>query len=141
MEQIADKVGVALIGLMRAHRSKAERELNRLGLYVGQEVLILQLAKQNGLSQGELAACFGVEPPTVSKMLQRMENNGFITRAKDPDDARVTRVYLTDKGRALEPEIIAIWDGLEQQMFDGVSDLEKALLRRVLEQMARNLED
>ncbi|XXV34779.1 MarR family transcriptional regulator [Sorangium sp. So ce1504] len=63
------------------------------GLQPGQDVLLRQLCQSDGLSQSALIERLGVEPPTVTKALGRLEKAGLVVRRRDPNDARVSRVY------------------------------------------------
>ena len=139
MRQIQDYIGFQLLQVHKAHRSRAEGALNKLGLHTGQEMLLLQLWIEEGLPQSQLAACMGVEPPTATKMLQRMEHAGLIERRPDPEDARVSRVYLTERGRALEQPVLDVWKQLETLTVAGLSATELALLHRLLMQVSENL--
>jgi DNA-binding MarR family transcriptional regulator len=139
MRQIQDYLGFQLLQVHKAHRSRAEIALNKLGLHSGQEMLLLQLWHEEGLPQSQLAACMGVEPPTATKMLQRMEHAGLIERRPDVKDARISRVYLTGRGRALEQPVLDIWKQLETQTVAGLSLTEQMLLHRLLMQVFTNL--
>lgn len=139
MKQIRDYLGFQLLQVHKAHRSRAEIALNKLGLHTGQEMLLLQLWLEEGLPQSQLAACMGVEPPTATKMLQRMEHAGLIERRPDLKDARISRVYLTERGRTLEQLVLDIWKQLEEQTVAGLSITEQALLHRLLMQVLANL--
>jgi MarR family transcriptional regulator, organic hydroperoxide resistance regulator len=139
VRQIQDYIGFQLLQVHKAHRSRAEAALNKLGLHTGQEMLLLQLWIEEGLPQSQLAACMGVEPPTATKMLQRMEHAGLIERRPDPEDARVSRVYLTERGHALEQPVLDVWKQLETLTVVGFSATELALLHRLLMQVSENL--
>jgi len=139
VRQIRDYLGFQLLQVHKAHRARAEAALNRLGLHTGQEMLLLRLWIEEGIPQSQLAVSMGVEPPTATKMLQRMEHAGLIERRPDPEDARVSRVYLTERGRALEQPVLEVWKQLEAQTVAGLSPTELALLRRLLMQVAANL--
>ena len=139
MKQIQDYLGFQLLQVHKAHRTRAEAALNKLGLHTGQEMLLLRLWIEEGISQSHLAASMGVEPPTATKMLQRMEHAGLIERRADPEDARISRVYLTERGRALEQPVLEVWKQLEAQTVAGLSATEQALLRRLLMQVSANL--
>src|SRR6187401_2277157 len=102
MKELSEYIGYLLIQVMKAHRRQAEPQFNALGVHLGQEMLLFQLCEEDGATQSEIADCICVEPPTVTKMLQRMEAAGLIERRQDSQDARVSRVYLTAKGRELE---------------------------------------
>jgi len=72
-------------------------------------------------------------------MLQRMEHAGLIERRADPEDARVSLVYLTERGRSLEQPVLNVWKELEAQTVAGLSATEQALLFRLLQQVSANL--
>ena len=139
MRQIQDYIGFQLLQVHKAHRARAEAALNKLGLHPGQEMLLLRLWLEEGITQSQLAASMGVEPPTATKMLQRMEHAGLIERRPDLEDARISRVYLTERGRELEQPVLEVWKHLEAQTVAGLSATEQALLRRLLMQVSANL--
>jgi DNA-binding MarR family transcriptional regulator len=139
VRQIQDYLGFQLLQVHKAHRARAEAALNKLGLHTGQEMLLLRLWIEEGISQSQLAASMGVESPTATKMLQRMEHAGLIERRPDREDARISRVYLTERGRALERPVLEVWKQLEAQTVAGLSATEQALLRRLLMQVSANL--
>ena len=139
MRQIQDYIGFQVLQVHKAHRQRAEAGLNKLGIHTGQEMILLQLWIEEGIPQSQLAASMEVEPPTATKMLQRMERAGLIERRADPEDARVSRVYLTARGRALEQPVLNVWKQLEAQTVAGLSLTEQTLLHRLLMQVLTNL--
>jgi len=139
VRQIQDYIGFQVLQVHKAHRQRAEAALNKLGMHTGQEMILLQLWIEEGIPQSQLAASMEVEPPTATKMLQRMERAGLIERRPDPEDARVSRVYLTAHGRALEQPVLNVWKQLEAQMVAGLSLTEQTLLHRLLMQVLTNL--
>lgn len=132
MKAIEETVGFAVAQLCKVHRQSVERAFASLGLRAGQEMTLLALWAEDGLASSQLAERMGVEPPTATKMLQRMEAVDLIRRADDPQDARVTRVYLTEKGKALEQPVRAAWNEVEQRAMAGLTLEEQLLLRRLL---------
>jgi MarR family transcriptional regulator, organic hydroperoxide resistance regulator len=132
-------LGFHLIQLMKAHRYYTETRLHEVGLYAGQEIIMFHLWHDDGLAQSQLAESIGVEAPTITKMVQRMAASGLVERRADPQDARVSRVFLTEKGRDLEPAVRAIWEQLEAKLTSGLSDVETALLSRMIAQMRSNM--
>jgi len=72
-------------------------------------------------------------------MLQRMEKAGFVERRPDPDDQRVSRVYLTEAGRAVRADVQQVWRQLEEEAFAGFTLEERVLLRRFLLHVRENL--
>lgn len=137
---IKDNTGYALAKACRAHRGNVGNLLAEVGLHVGQEMVLIELWEQDGLRGGELAACLGVEPPTVTKMIRRLENCGLLTRSKDPEDARSFRVFLTEKGCSLEDPVTHCWARIEEKTLSGLDEKEREQLHRLLLKVRANLD-
>ena len=99
----------------------------------------MQLWKEDGLMPSQLADRLDVQPPTVTKMLQRMEATGLIERRSYAEDSRVSHVYLTEQGRATRADVEAAWDQLEECIIGDLSIEERVILRRLLMQIKSNL--
>src|SRR5262245_25454870 len=125
-------IGYRILQIHRGHRNRAESALNALGLYTGQEMVLFQLWKQEGPTQSQLVDTLSVDPSTITKTLQRLENAGLLHREQDAQDARSMRVYLTAKGRALREPVQKIWDDLEALTVQNLSEVELAFLGRLL---------
>ncbi|MGP4000693.1 MarR family winged helix-turn-helix transcriptional regulator [Streptomyces sp. 8N706] len=136
---ISRSLGTALVRAAREHRVLVSRGLAEMGLHPGQELLLAELWKDDGLSQSELTARLGVELPTVVKAVQRLEGAGLVSRTKDPQDRRVTRVALTERGRELRIAVEAVWAQTEEAMLRGLRPEDAEHLREVLEHLYRNL--
>ena len=136
---IGETTGYLLARVCKAHRGSVGDALAEVGLHVGQEMVLLHLWQQDGLTPSELAGALGVEPPTVTNMLSRMERAELLERCRDPKDARCTRVYLTEKGRELREPVERRWDRVEERAFAGVSSEEKMLLRDLLTRLHYNI--
>jgi len=139
MSAFEESLNLQFIQLVKEHRQRAEEALSQLGLHVSQELFLFVLWQDEGLSQSELAARLRVELPTVTKAVQRMERAGLLIRQDDEKDTRVSRVYLTEKGRALYAPALKLWQDLEARMLQGMTEIEQALLRRLMQQMVSNL--
>jgi DNA-binding MarR family transcriptional regulator len=137
---VEETIGYLLTKVCRAHRGNVGTLLSGAGLHVGQEMVLLELWKEDGLKGGELADRLGVEPPTVTRTIRRMETCGFVERRPDPADARSFRVHLTDKGRALEGPVARIWEEIEEKTLQGISPEETLVLRRLLARVRKNLD-
>ena len=141
MHQIEPSISYLLVQIMKAHRSYAESLLVEKGLHTGQEMILLQLADEEGITQSQIADCQCVEPPTVTKMVQRMEAAGLVERRQDNEDARVSRVFLTSHSRALTEPILEAWAQLEERTLAGLTRTERMILAQLLEQVRANLSE
>jgi DNA-binding MarR family transcriptional regulator len=136
-----DTVSWQLVKLAKAHPALVGDALAKLGLHVGQDLLLEQLWRQDGLTQSALIARLGVEPPTVTKTLQRLERVGLLRRERDPENARVWRVYLTDRGRELQQPVRDLRRQVERQLLAGLSAEERDRLVTLLARVTTNLRD
>src|SRR5919197_2902994 len=89
----------------KAMRYSAEAAFSRHGVRVGQNLVLDALWKHDGLTPGEIAQRLHATTPTVVKMATRMEAAGLLRRRRDARDARLVRLYLTDRGRSLQDAI------------------------------------
>jgi DNA-binding MarR family transcriptional regulator len=133
------ELNVRLMRVARAHRTLAASLLSQVGLHPGQEALLMELWEEDGRTQANLAEALGVEPPTVTKMLQRMENADLVDRRPDKTDRRAIRVHLTPKGRRLKTKVDKLWTELEARTIEGLSDRQQSSLRSLLGALENNL--
>jgi len=96
-EQIADRLHSAAIHLLRRLR----REDTESGLSAPRLSALSVIVFGGPLTLGELANAEQVRPPTMTRLVSALENNGLVTRETDPEDGRLTRIRATPKGRAL----------------------------------------
>lgn len=108
-------------------------------MHVGQDQLVYRLAIDEGMTQSELAEALCVDASTVAKSLLRLERDGVIERRPDGADGRISHVYLTAHGRALLKPVIEVWTQAEDRIVQGMTEAERALLRRLLQQVLANL--
>ena len=130
---------VAQVG--RLHHKRAHALLEELGLYHGQPRLLHVLWQEEGLTQSELAARVHVRPATITKMLQRMAEAGFVERRRDSRDQRVVRVYLSDVGRAVQEKVQQVWAQMERDVLEGFEPEECSQLRGFLLRIRENLRE
>jgi len=135
-----EPIGRLLGHLCHLHHQRIRTLVEDMGLYRGQPHVLRAIWKNEGQTHSELAAQRGVQPSTISKMIQRMEKAGFVVRRADPDDQRVSRVYLTDHGRAVQDEIHRTLCAIEGETVQDLTTEERLLVRRLLMQMRDNLQ-
>ena len=128
-----------LAQLCLAYRSLSDSLMDQIDMHRAQAALLCRLFNQDGLTQSELADQLSVQGATVTNMLQRMEETGLVSRRRDDDDNRLVRVNLTEAGRERERAITDQFVKLEQAVFEGISDDDRARLRQLLRQMLHNM--
>lgn len=128
-----------LAQVSRLHHYRAHELLDGLGLFRGQPPLLYALWEKEGQTHRELAEKLQITPATITKMIQRMEKTGFVQRQPDASDQRVSRVYLTDAGRAIRAQLETVWNQMEVEGFAGFNAEERVVLRSYLMRIRENL--
>ena len=90
-----------IMEISRMYMEKRFGKLKSLGIHPRQMPILAVLWKEDGCSQKELASQLGVKPPTVTVSIQRLEKIGIIVRKQDEKDQRISRIYLTEEGKAI----------------------------------------
>ncbi len=134
------KLGRLLSSVCRLYRTRADRAMDKLGLYRGQGVLLMTLAQQDGMTQSEIAEKLHISLAAATKVIRRMEQAQHLQRRADAADARVSRVYLSDQGRALTAKICAAFGSLDRSMLAGLSLADLERLHDLLTRMQANLQ-
>ena len=94
--------------------------------------VLATLANGHHYSIGDLAHDVLAKQPTLTKLIQRMEQNGWVESGADASDARRTLVYETAKGRAVVMRLIRAAKAHEKQVLTGFSANEVATLKKIL---------
>jgi MarR family transcriptional regulator, transcriptional regulator for hemolysin len=101
-------------------------------------LILVSLKGQPHGAQREIAEAVGVEGPTLTHHLNRMEKAGLVTRRRDPDNRRVHQVELTDTGEATFFALVDKVVAFDERLRHGLSDRDLAQLRRLLDRLAAN---
>ena len=128
------RVNRALNKMSKLYRTAKARKLAALGLHPGQDVLLWVLAgAEEGMTVSELASRLGIESPTATRSLARMEHTGLFRREPVPADRRQVRIVLTSHGRELIMAIENIWAELAAATLGPLSSRDRTLVVEALE--------
>jgi DNA-binding MarR family transcriptional regulator len=112
-------------------RDLAER-IRPAGVAIGQWAVLLVLWARDGLTQAELSRVVAIEPPTVVRTIDRMVRDGLVSRAPDPDDGRLSRIYLTGRARSLRDELVPLAAAVNEEILNRLTANEARTLRSLL---------
>ena len=101
-------------------------------------LVVASLATNAHGSQRSIAADIGVEGPTLTHHLNRMESAGLVTRTRDPQNRRVHQVALSDAGRAEFEQMLTVVGDFDRRLRAGFSEDELDTLRHLLGRLAAN---
>ena len=133
--QFEDTAAFLLAKATIAHKNALQKYTNSVGLHSGQVFVMMELWKTDGQRQIDLAARLGLSAPTVNKILGGLLENDFVTRARYEDDARSTRIFLTQKGVNVREALEAAWEELEEQTLTGLTDTEALMFKQLLQKL------
>jgi len=125
-------LGQLLAEVARLTGDRLRIQMKRIGLHRAQAFALFCLWHRDGLAQNEMARRIHVTPAAVTTMLQRMERDGWVERRTDPDDQRISRVYMTEKARALRRQATSIFVELDAEVAEALSPDEQSTLRELL---------
>jgi DNA-binding MarR family transcriptional regulator len=112
-----------------------KKRLQPFGLTNLQYLILETLWLQDGLTAGELGAILAIDKATLSGVLDRMTEGGWIEKKEDERDRRAVRVMLTDKSRSMKEALRQERQAANDELLSCFSVEEKVLLRRLLKDM------
>lgn len=134
-----EKLGPLLQDAARRIWTRFEQRTAAHGLSAAQWRLLGHLLREGPSTQATLAALLEIEPISVSRLIDRMEQGGWLRREAHPDDRRARIVVATDKARAVAPEAKDIVAALYDEALAGLSDSDRRVLQAALVQIIENL--
>lgn len=134
-----DSLYYIFLEVIRFHYYRTHVLLEEIGVYPGQPPMLFILNQEDGLSQKELANKLKIKPSTITVMLKRMEKANLIVRKKDDKDQRVSRVYLTEKGKKVCEDTIKVVKQIERECFKDFTEEEKETLKSLFLKMKNNI--
>jgi DNA-binding MarR family transcriptional regulator len=139
MGDMKDGTAFLVSDVSRLLRRRFDERARAIGVTRAQWRALTSLSRHEGINQGGLAELLEVEPITLCRMVDRLEEAGHVERRRDPADRRAWNIYLTDQSRPLLAQLRAIADDVFALAFDGFDDDERAALAAALERMRENL--
>jgi MarR family transcriptional regulator for hemolysin len=132
-------VGFLLHDVARLMRKRFEQNARGLGLTRSQWQVLAHLARNEGIQQGTLAELLEVEPITLTRILDRLEEADLVERRSHPTDRRIRLLHLKPKAHPLLEQIFAIGATTRAEAFEGVAQEDRDRLFNVLSTLKTNL--
>ncbi|MDZ5252173.1 MarR family winged helix-turn-helix transcriptional regulator [Clostridium sp. LIBA-8841] len=134
-----DLYGHKVNQLARNFTKKLNEKIAPLGLYSSQWGIILYLHEKNQCTQIELCQYLGVEAPTITRTLTRMEEMGLVIR-NEGKDKRERIIKLTEKAYEMFPKWNEEAKNIEIEAINNIDKEELETFNSVLEKMMNNLD-
>jgi DNA-binding MarR family transcriptional regulator len=134
METLPFEVGETAHALRKAF----DRRAVGLGVTRAQWKVLFKLTRYPGLRQIELADMLDIEPITLSRIIDRLEEGGLVERVADPADRRAWRLHVTVKAQPLVEKLRALASEMTANAFAGIDPKDIEITRRVLARVREN---
>lgn len=136
---MADSLGFLLNDVARLIRRRFDERARVVGATRAQWKTLLVLSRNEGLNQGALADRLEVEPITLGRMIDRLEEAGLVERRSDPNDRRAWRIHLTDAAGPKIAKLQILADEMFEDILIGVSPGEREQVAAILNRIRDNL--
>jgi DNA-binding MarR family transcriptional regulator len=136
-----ERLGFLVHDVARLLRKRFEQRGSEYGLSAAQWRCLVRLVKEEGMAQARLAELLEIEPISVSRLLDRMEDGGWVERRQGVEDRRVRMVFPTPKAREAFSTVKSMAVGVFEQALSGLDEAERAALIHGLDVVAANLSD
>lgn len=141
MRGAMDNYAFEIVETARLIKREANKRAAVLGATKAQWRVLARLSRAgDGVRQIELAEALDVEPITLCRMIDRLEEAGLVERRRDAHDRRAWRLYLTAAAGPLLVKLERMGAALNNDMMAGVSDEERAALLRTLARIRQNFD-
>lgn len=134
METLPFEIGETAHALRKAF----DRRAVGLGVTRAQWKVLFRLDRRPGLRQIELADMLDIEPITLSRIVDRLEESKLVERRADPSDRRAWRLHVTARAQPLIAKLRAIADDMIAEAFAGIDPKDIEITRQVLSRAREN---
>ncbi|RHX88073.1 MarR family winged helix-turn-helix transcriptional regulator [Leptospira stimsonii] len=141
MVSIKDAYGFLIVRSNRLFRLHFQRFCQRHEIDISQEqwFLLNKIAHNEGLTQGDLTDDLFGDKPNISRMVEKMEQKGWIKRINDSEDHRILRLHLTKKGNATHEKMTSIVGEERSKIYSGLSSKDFKEFERIIGILEKNL--
>ncbi|MGN1201749.1 MAG: MarR family winged helix-turn-helix transcriptional regulator [Eubacterium sp.] len=134
-----EMVGPRVMCLSKLIRQTFNEAIAEQGLFSGQHDIVILLVENEGITLSELAKKLDISSATASVSIKRMEKAGFIIKKPDKNDARIIRLYPTEKAKQAPENIKRKMDSLESIIKKDMTPAQAQELSYLLEIAIHNM--
>ena len=136
---MSDTLGFLISDVSRLMRRRFDERARQIGVTRAQWRTLTMLNRHEGINQGGLADLLEVEPITLCRMIDRLEEAGLVERRRDPADRRAWLIFLTAKAHPLLKQLRSLADGMIENALSGLSQAKRTELTETLGVIRANL--
>ena len=133
-----ESIGKFISCIHRYAQMYLDRKLKTYNIGSGQFSFLIRLFTDDGINQENLAESLKVDKATSAGAIRKLIEAGYVTKQRDTVDRRAFRIFLTSKGKEIEPSIKKISTELTEVILSTFTDEEKAFILKFLKEMVQN---
>jgi DNA-binding MarR family transcriptional regulator len=134
-----ENLGTMIADVSRLMRRSFNARARSVGVTRPQWQVLTVLIRNEGIHQGALAEKLEVEPMTVCRMVDRLQEAGLIERRADPDDRRSWLLFATEKTHVMAEKLRPLADDMLSEALDGIGNSDQVRLMEMLAHIRLNL--
>jgi DNA-binding MarR family transcriptional regulator len=134
-----NSIGFLIHDVGRLMRRNFDQRVQPLGLTQAQWRALVHISRHEGCRQATLSEILDIKPITLTRLLDRMQDAGWVERRPDMNDRRAVNIYITPKARPLMEKFKEFSIQTRQQSLEGISEDEYQVLLSTLKKIKRNL--
>jgi MarR family transcriptional regulator for hemolysin len=121
-----------IMDVARLLKTYADQRARQFGISRAQWAVLVRIGRHEGLKQTELADILDLQPISLTRLLDRLAENGLIERRADPNDRRANRLYLTPAAKPLLDQLADLGADMMETVLGGIST---ASIERMLKEL------
>ncbi len=120
-QPIKREFAFTIMDVARLLKTYADQRARQFGISRAQWAVLIRIDRHEGLKQSELADMLDLQPITLTRLLDRLADNGLIERRADPNDRRANRLYLKPAAKPLLDRLADLGSEMMETVLDGLS--------------------
>src|SRR5512135_3655162 len=129
---IKREIAFTIMDVARLLKTYADQRARQFGISRAQWAVLIRIERTEGLKQSELAELLGLQPISLTRLLDRLADNGLIERRADPNDRRANRLYLAPAAKPLLGRLSELGADMMETVLEG---LDVKSIERMLKQL------
>ncbi|GLO64776.1 MarR family transcriptional regulator [Oceanobacillus kimchii] len=128
----------AFVVIMKASRTLEEitkKDIKKHGMRTSDFTILEALYHKGKQTIREISEAVLINTGSITYVIDKLENNGLLTRSSNPDDRRAVYIEITDKGKEIMDDIFPKHQRVIEELFDGISEEEKQTVIDVLKKV------
>jgi len=134
-----ESIGKWISNLYRQIQIYITKEFKQYHIGSGQFHVFMTLLRNDGIHQETISRSLNLDKANVTRAVNKLIEVGYVTKKVDPDDKRAFILYVTPKGRKIEPEIRKILENITSRLLSDFTKSEKKIALNLLKRMHQNM--